>query len=234
MSAWLDDLARVWVREMARRWALRIMLAVAAAGVLSDLRPTIASAVTCTATETLCQCPAIHGLFYKLCCPAGYTCSCIPPPEGAAICSPPPCPADRKCGGICCAEGETCADADLEYCCAAGQVPCTGGNTVTCCNSGDLCIAGTCCRALDACFTAASFPNACCPAPNVCTPEGTCCPAANTCLDECCVAGEVCNFGACCPAARVCGTTCCTPDQRCKHHKKKSVCKRYKKRKKHR
>ena len=113
---------------MPRRRALRVMAGAVAAAVLPGwlARPAQARRVTCTGEEFLCQCPSINGLFFNVCCPGNYKCTCKAPPDGAAICS---CADDRKCGDACCKVGAVCADADLGYCCEPRELACRGGGT---------------------------------------------------------------------------------------------------------
>ena len=210
----LDDVARTLAEGMPRRRALRVMAGAVAAAVLPGwlARPAQARRVTCTGEEFLCQCPSINGLFFNVCCPGNYKCTCKAPPDGAAICS---CADDRKCGDACCKVGAVCADADLGYCCEPRELACRGGGTVSCCKPGIACCAGKCCAPGERCY------------------KGRCrkrCPEdTRRCGHNCCDKGQACCNGKCCgkrqkccysnhccaKTATCCGETCCTGTQKC-------------------
>src|SRR4051794_37640052 len=65
-----------------------------------------------------CKCPSAAGRFFRLCCPDGYTCRCVPT---AAVCARDRCSPDKTCGDRCCPTNRVCCDAASSLCCEQGE-----------------------------------------------------------------------------------------------------------------
>jgi hypothetical protein len=186
----------------------------------------------CPTGEFLCSIPRGVGCI-RVCCPEGWVCcksddevQCCYPGQTCAVSQPPGatrpnivCAGCRtgqeECGGICCSEGSTCADPDLEYCCRPRQTPCRGGGTVTCCGLREECCRGKCCEPGDHCCN-----GRCCTGNRRCH-KGRCrkCPPKTRQCGKrsCCERGEECCDGRCCDKKEKCcgGDHCCNKNEDC-------------------
>lgn len=244
MSEFLDELARTLAKPMPRSKAVRVLGGALVTAAVPLLRAAPGSGAPrqpvqypqpkkCadyhagpTCPKLCCRdCPPIpsggNPGVLKWCCNTDQQCDFEDPSEqyrcGRVRCKSV-CPPARKCGSKCCEVGSVCADPDLEYCCAARETVCRGGNTVSCCKPDEHCCRGTCCKRGTRC----SPGNA----------RGTCkpCPkGSRKCGKTCCTKGEACCGGKCCSttekccpsdicckkSATCCGEKCCNDDQRC-------------------
>lgn len=111
----------------------------------------------------------------------------------------------RDCGSSfmdyeCCAEGETCLNANANLCCSPGHAPCRGAE---CCAEGKSC-----------CRDPVSNTDQCCQGEEFCSPVG-CCTTERVCGETCCGDSEVCFApltSTCCARGQLCGSACCATD----------------------